>query len=123
MAKKQQKLIQITYNPQFSAAESKTVLLREQQQTVVGNAVRRDYVPVIEGLPTEFTIKKGEIKEVTLEQFKALYELGLIDTPEDIAKRRAEINKVENQVGVNPREYKMAGQLAPLFNENFTLVE
>lgn len=123
MAKKQQKLIQITYNPQFSAAESKTVLLREQQQTVVGNAVRRDYVPVIEGLPTEFTIKKGEIKEVTLEQFKALYELGLIDTPEDIAQRRAEINKVENQVGVNPREYKMAGQLAPLFNENFTLVE
>lgn len=123
MAKKQQKLIQITYNPQFSAAESKTVLLREQQQTVVGNAVRRDYVPVIEGLPTEFTIKKGEIKEVTLEQFKALYKLGLIDTPEDIAKRRAEINKVENQVGVNPREYKMAGQLAPLFNENFTLVE
>lgn len=123
MAKKQQKLIQITYNPQFSAAESKTVLLREQQQTVVGNAVRRDYVPVIEGLPTEFTIKKGEIKEVTLEQFKALYELGLIDTPEDIEERRAEINKVENQVGVNPREYKMAGQLAPLFNENFTLVE
>ena len=123
MAKKQQKLIQITYNPQFSAAESKTVLLREQQQTIVGNAVRRDYVPVIEGLPTEFTIKKGEIKEVTLEQFKALYELGLIDTPEDIAQRRAEINKVENQVGVNPREYKMAGQLAPLFNENFTLVE
>lgn len=123
MAKKQQKLIQITYNPQFSAAESKTVLLREQQQTVVGNAVRRDYVPVIEGLPTEFTIKKGEIKEVTLEQFKALYELGLIDTPEDIEQRRAEINKVESQVGVNPREYKMAGQLAPLFNENFTLVE
>lgn len=123
MAKKQNKLIQITYNPQFSAAESKTVLLREQQQTVVGNSVRRDYVPVIEGLPTEFTIKKGEIKEVTLEQFKALYELGLIDTPEDIAKRRSEINKVENQVGVNPREYKMAGQLAPLFNENFTLVE
>jgi len=123
MAKKQQKLIQITYNPQFSAAESKTVLLREQQQTVVGNAVRRDYVPVIEGLPTEFTIKKGEIKEVTLEQFKALYELGLIDTPEDIEERRAEINKVESQVGVNPREYKMAGQLAPLFNENFTLVE
>ena len=123
MAKKQQKLIQITYNPQFSAAESKTVLLREQQQTVVGNAVRRDYVPVIEGLPTEFTIKKGEIKEVTLEQFKALYDLGLIDTPEDIEERRAEINKVESQVGVNPREYKMAGQLSPLFNENFTLVE
>ncbi len=123
MAKKQNKLIRITYNPQFSAAESKTVLLREQQQTVVGNSVRRDYAPIIEGLPTEFTIKKGEIKEVTLEQFKALYELGLIDTPEDIKQRRAEINKVESQVGVNPREYKMAGQLAPLFNENFTLVE
>ena len=87
MAKKQDdRKLQITFNPQFSAAEQKTILLREPQTVAVGNAMRTEQVPIIPGLPTEFTIKKGEIKEVTLEQFKALYELGYIDTPEDIAK-------------------------------------
>ena len=124
MAKKQDdRKLQITFNPQFSAAEQKTVLLREPQTVAVGNAMRTEQVPIIPGLPTEFTIKKGEIKEVTLEQFKALYELGYIDTPEDIAKRKKDINAVANQAGVNPREYKMAGTLSHLYVENFTLVE
>ncbi len=124
MAKKQDdRKLQITFNPQFSAAEQKTVLLREPQTVAVGNAMRTEQVPIIPGLPTEFTIKKGEIKEVTLEQFKALYELGYIDTPEDIAKRKRDINAVADQAGVNPREYKMAGTLSHLYVENFTLVE
>ena len=124
MAKKQDdRKLQITFNPQFSAAEQKTILLREPQTVTVGNAMRTEQVPIIPGLPTEFTIKKGEIKEVTLEQFKALYELGYIDTPEDIAKRKRDINAVADQAGVNPREYKMAGTLSHLYVENFTLVE
>ena len=124
MAKKQDdRKLQITFNPQFSAAEQKTILLREPQTVAVGNAMRTEQVPIIPGLPTEFTIKKGEIKEVTLEQFKALYELGYIDTPEDIAKRKRDINAVADQAGVNRREYKMAGTLSHLYVENFTLVE
>ena len=124
MAKKQDdRKLQITFNPQFSAAEQKTILLREPQTVAVGNAMRTEQVPIIPGLPTEFTIKKGEIKEVTLEQFKALYELGYIDTPEDIAKRKRDINAVADQAGVNPREYKMAGTLSHLYVENFTLME
>lgn len=124
MAKKQDdRKLQITFNPQFSAAEQKTILLREPQTVAVGNAMRTEQVPIIPGLPTEFTIKKGEIKEITLEQFKALYELGYIDTPEDIAKRKRDINAVADQAGVNPREYKMAGTLSHLYVENFTLVE
>lgn len=124
MAKKQDdRKLQITFNPQFSAAEQKTILLREPQTVAVGNAMRTEQIPIIPGLPTEFTIKKGEIKEVTLEQFKALYELGYIDTPEDIAKRKRDINAVADQAGVNPREYKMAGTLSHLYVENFTLVE
>ena len=124
MAKKQDdRKLQITFNPQFSEKKKKTILLREPQTVAVGNAMRTEQVPIIPGLPTEFTIKKGEIKEVTLEQFKALYELGYIDTPEDIAKRKRDINAVADQAGVNPREYKMAGTLSHLYVENFTLVE
>lgn len=124
MAKqKTDKKLRITFNPQFSAAEQKTVLLKEPQTVAVGSSIRTEYIPSIPGLPMEFTIEKGEIKEVTLEQFKALYERGLIDTPEDIAKRKVEIQSVADQAGQDPRRFKMAGQLSHLYVENFILVE
>lgn len=121
--KNKDKKIQITFNPQFSVAESKTVLLREVDTVVNGNHIRKKYVPAIDGLPTELTIKKGEIVEVTHEQFKALYEMGYIDTPEDIKERRKARNAVNTQAGVNPREYKMSASLAHLYDDNFVLVE
>lgn len=120
---KKDKKIQITFNPQFSAAESKTILLSETDTVVNGNHVRRKQVPAIEGLPTVLTIKKGEIYEVTHEQFKILYEMGYIDTPEDIAERKKARNAINTQVGVNPREYKMSNSLAHLYDDNFVLVE
>lgn len=120
---KKAKKIQITFNPQFSVAESKTILLRETDTVVNGNHVRRKYVPAIDGLPTELTIKKGEIFEVTHDQFKALYEMGYIDTPEDIQERKRARQAINTQVGVNPREYKMSGSLAHLYDDNFVLVE
>lgn len=121
--KSKAKKIQITFNPQFSVAESKTILLREVETVVNGNHIRKKHVPAIDGLPTELTIKKGEIYEVTHEQFKALYEMGYIDTPEDIKERRKARNAINTQVGVNPREYKMSGSLAHLYDDNFVLVE
>lgn len=121
--KNKNKKIQITFNPQFSVAESKTILLREVDTVVSGNHVRKKYVPAIDGLPTELTIKKGEIYEVTHEQFKALYEMGYIDTPEDIKERKKARNAINTQAGVNPREYKMSASLAHLYDDNFVLVE
>lgn len=125
MAKKtKNQLIKITFDPKFSeATESKTVLLRTTENQVVGNSVRRVFHPLIEGLPTELTIKKGEIREVTLDQFKQLYELGLIDTPEDISERESKRAMVNASVANNPKEYKMSAQLAHLYEDNFVLVE
>lgn len=125
MAKKtSNQLIKITFDPKLSeATESKTVLLRTTENQVVGNSVKRVFHPLIEGLPTELTIKKGEIREVTLEQFKQLYELGLIDTPEDIEQRKKQRNQVNANVASNPKEYKMSAQLSHLYEDNFVLVE
>ena len=117
------KKIQITFNPQYSAAQSKTILLRKVDTVVTGNHIRKVHVPAIEGLPTELTIKKGEKFPVTQEQFQALYEMGYIDTPEDIKERRKQRNAINTQVGVNPREYKMSASLAHLYDDNFVLVE
>mgnify|MGYP003291008477 CR=1 FL=1 len=117
------KKVKITFDPKFSVAVEKTVLLREPETVVVGTSIRKNYKPIIEGLPTEFRIKKGEVKEVTIEQFKQLYELGLIDTPEDIAERQRKRNMVESTVRDNPHYNQMSGPLSKLYEDNFILVE
>ena len=64
----------------------KSINLKKPITTVVGGQTRTEYESQIPGLPPVFTIEKDEVVEVTFEQFKALYERGEIDTPEDIAE-------------------------------------
>ena len=109
--------VKITFDPQFSAATSKTLLLREEETELVGNTVRKRYKPLIEGLPTIFTVQKGEVVEITTEQFLQLYKLGYIDTPESIAAKRAEFNSVGTQSGVDPVAHRSAESLAHLYQD------
>ncbi len=120
---KKAKKLQITYDPRFSASEKKTIILREPVQVAVGNTFRTEYKPIIEGLPPVITLAKGETMEVTLEQFKALYELGFIDTPEDIEERERERLKYNTQPGADPRSFKIAAKRSHLYEDNFILVE
>ena len=46
------------------------------------------YVPAIEGLPIDFIVKKGEIVEVTQDQFKALQDRGHVETDEEYQARQ-----------------------------------
>lgn len=121
--KKEAKKLQITYDPRFSASLKKTVILREPVQVAVGNTFKTEYQPKIEGLPSVITLEKGEVMEVTLEQFKALYELGYIDTPEDIEERERERLKYNTQPGADPRTFKLAANRAYLYEDNFILKE
>ena len=118
-----EKLIQITFKQQFSAATKKTINLKKPITKVVGGQAITDYESQIPGLPTEFTIEKDEIKEVTFEQFKALYERGEIDTPEDIAERDRQRLMLGNQVGVNPKEFVVAKYRAELYQDGFVLAD
>ena len=120
---KQPKMIPITFKPQFSAATHKTVNLKTPKETLVGGQIRIEYEPQIEGLPLEFTIEKDEVKEVTLEQFKALYERGEIDTPEDIQERERKRLMLSNQAGANPREFVVAKNRAELYQDGFVLAD
>ena len=122
-AKKQEKKLQITYEPRFSASLKKTIILREPVQVAVGNTFKTEYKSKIEGLPPVITLEKGEVMEVTLEQFKALYELGYIDTPEDIEERERERLKYNTQPGADPRTFKLAANRAYLYEDNFILKE
>lgn len=121
--KKVNKKVQITYEPRFSASTKKTIILREPITVAVGNTYKTEYQSKIPGLPPVFTIEAGEKKEVTLEQFKALYELGYIDTPEDIEKRERERLKYNTQPGADPRTFKVAAKRSHLYEDNFILVE
>lgn len=120
---KKAKKLQITYEPRFSASEKKTVILREAVQVAVGNTFKTEYKSKIEGLPPVITLSVGEKMEVTEAQFKALYELGYIDTPEDIAEREKERLKYNTQPGADPRTFKVAAKRSHLYEDNFILVE
>lgn len=120
---KKAKKLQITYEPRFSASEKKTVILRDAVQVAVGNTFKTEYKPKIEGLPPVITLGVGEKMEVTEAQFKALYELGYIDTPEDIEERERERLQYNTQPGADPRTFKVAARRSHLYTDNFTLVE
>lgn len=121
--KKDDRKVRITYDPKFSASTQKTVLLRKQMKKIVGDEVEVEYVPRIEGLPTKLTVEKGQVIEVTMDQLKALYELGQFEFPEEFAKREREIQEVSNQAGQRPEDYKLSSQISHLYDEVFTLAE
>lgn len=121
--KASEELIPITFKPQFSAATKKSINLKEPVTTVVGGQTRTEYKSQIPGLPAVFTIEKDEVVEVTFEQFKALYERGEIDTPEDIAERDRQRLMLGNQVGVNPKEFVVAKYRAELYQDGFVLAD
>ena len=92
-------------------------------QVAVGDTVKTEYKNKVDGLPPVLTLEKGEKFPVTLEQFKALYELGYIDTPEDIEERERERLKYNTQPGADPRSFKVAAKRSHLYEDNFILVE
>ena len=109
--------VKITFDPQFSAATRKTLLLREEETELVGNKMRKTYKPLIEGLPTIFTVEKGQVVEITTEQFLQLYKMGYIDGPKELAQKTAEFNSVGTQSGVDPTEHRSAESLAHLYED------
>lgn len=121
--KASEKLIPITFKPQFSAATKKSINLKTPITTVVGGQTRTEYESQIPGLPPVFTLEKDEVYELTFDQFKALYERGEIDTPEDIAERDRQRLMLGNQVGVNPKEFVVAKYRAELYQDGFVLAD
>jgi ABC-type uncharacterized transport system YnjBCD substrate-binding protein len=55
------------------------------------------YVPAIEGLPIDFVVKKGEVVEVTQEQFKELQKRGHVETDEEYEARQEFIDNLSAQ--------------------------
>lgn len=109
--------VKITFHPQFSAATETTLFLREEQTELVGNTIRKSYKPLVEGLPSVFTVHKDEIVEITSDQFLQLYKLGYVDTPQDLARKKAEFNSVGTQSGVDPKDHRSAESLAHLYQD------
>ena len=63
--KASEKLIPITFKPQFSAATKKSINLKKPITTVVGGQTRTEYESQIPGLPPVFTLEKDEVYELT----------------------------------------------------------
>lgn len=94
---KKSKTVKLTFAPIMGAAEVYKALLREK---VVKKSYGKDvitYQPAIEGLPVDFVVKKGEIVEVTEEQFEQLQKRGHVETDEEYKKRQEFIDNLSSQ--------------------------
>lgn len=110
--------VKITFDPQFSAAEVKILHLREEETELIGNKMQKRYKPLIDGLPERFIVHKGEVVEITTEQFLQLYKMGYIDDPERLRAKRSEFNSVGTQSGVDPKHHRSAESLSHLYEDN-----
>lgn len=87
--------VKIMYSPVGLTAEYINVPLKKkvtQEGTV--NLVS---VPLIEGLPMQLTLRKGETIEVTSEQLKQLQDMKVVETQEEHDRRIDFIENLPNQ--------------------------
>ena len=83
--------IKITYNPVGFNAQSVIYfpLYKKNEKGV--------NVPLIEGLPMDFTFTKGQIMEVTEKQFEELQAEGCVETDEEYQMRKNFVKGMKNQ--------------------------
>lgn len=124
MAKKKQtqkksepETVQITFRPQFSAAQEKVIFLRELKTEIIGNSAQKKYVNTIEGLPQIFRVRRNEVVTITKDQFLALYKMGYVDTPEGLKAKMQEQASIGTQSGIDPADHRSAESLAHLYED------
>lgn len=94
-ATKKKSKITLMYSPVGLTAEYINIPLRKkvtQEGTI--NLVN---VPLIEGLPMQITLRKGETLDVTEEQLEILRNLKVAETKEEKEKRLNFIENIKNQ--------------------------
>lgn len=94
---KAKKTIQLTFAPMLSAATQYKMLLRKKVEKDVNGDTVLVNAPLIDGLPVEVIVKKGQIFNVTQEQYEALQNLGYVESDEDYARRQAYIKTLPPQ--------------------------
>ena len=89
------KKVTIMYSPVGLTAEYMNVPLRKKESP--DGSTQLVNVPLVEGLPTMLTFRKGDKMEVTPEQLEQLRALKVVETEEEHEKRIAFIKNMKNQ--------------------------
>ena len=85
------KKIKITYNPVGFNAQSMIYFpLYKKNEDGIN-------VPLIEGLPMDFAVKKGQIIDVTKKQYDRLVAEGCVESEDEYKRRQAFINGMKDQ--------------------------
>jgi len=87
-SKAKPKKIQLTFAPIMSAAQKFRVLLRKREMKKVHGREVPVYSPLIEGLPMKLVVEKGQVIEVTQEQFEELQNRNWVETDEEYKRRQ-----------------------------------
>ncbi len=95
--KKSNEMIALTFLPILGAAQQYTALLRKKTINKVYGREVSAYAPAIDGLPVKLTVKKGEVIEVTKEQFEELQKRGHVESDEEYKERQNFIKNLNSQ--------------------------
>lgn len=113
--KKVDATIQLTFSPVLSAATQYKMLLRKKTEKEVNGQMVLVTAPLIEGLPVEVVVKKGQILNVTRQQFEELKALGYVESDEDYARRQAYIDSLPAQHPDDKVPWKSIEQESPFW--------
>lgn len=91
------KKITLVYSPVGFTAEYMSFPLKAQVSKNVGGRITLVDVPLIEGLPMDFTFRKGDTFEVTPEQLEQLRAEKIVETEEEHKRRKAFIENLPDQ--------------------------
>ena len=100
--KKANKKIKLTYQPILSAGQSFTALLRKKEFKDINGIRQAIYVPSIDGLPMKLEVQKGEVIEVTEEQYEQLVAERFVETPQEYQDRQDFIDRMATQHPESP---------------------
>lgn len=87
------KMVTIMYSPVGFNAEQMTFPLKKKEY----NGTALVSVPLIEGLPMELTLNKGQTMEVTPEQLKQLQAIKVVESDEERKARESFIKNLPDQ--------------------------
>lgn len=100
---KVKRIYEVTYEPGFSASQVYVLKLTKDEIQSVNGKDERVKVPMFKSLPSKIRINRGEVIELTKEQYDDLRSINQIETRKEREERLKKSDDVPKQSGVDPQ--------------------
>lgn len=100
---KTKEVYEVTYEPGFSASQVYVLKLTKDEVQSVNGRDERVKIPMFNSLPSKIIINKGEVIELTKEQYDDLRSINQIETRKEREERLKKSDDVPKQSGIDPQ--------------------